>query len=152
MIDYPLTHTQLMVSLFMFFLMGAITSYYAHVKGKNMLLWFLLGGLFGVFALIALYFLPSEEDKSIDPVYTSNSSIQDQQPTQSALPLENDRLWYYLDRNHQQYGPVSLIALKDLWDTGTLDVNSYVWTEGMENWDKLDNLPQLKEKFKHYLG
>ncbi len=41
-------------------------------------------------------------------------------------------------------GPVSIIALRELWHRGQLELNSYVWSEGMEQWQKVDHLPELK--------
>jgi hypothetical protein len=41
-------------------------------------------------------------------------------------------------------GPVSIIALRELWNRGLLELNSYVWTDGMEKWEKVDHLPELK--------
>ena len=67
-------------------------------------------------------------------------------PTPEELKLqdEEEKLWYYLDQNHQQVGPVSIIALRALWNRGVLELNSYVWTEGMTQWEKVDNLSDLK--------
>lgn len=157
MLDASRPETNLLLSFILLLVIAGLTAYYADRKGRNAFLWFVIGVLLGVIAPIILYFLPSpkaeEPNKPSGVVYPpAPPSDEKQSVEQSVMPLENDRLWYYLDGNHQQYGPVSVIALKDLWDTGTLDLNSFVWTEGMEKWDRVDNLPKLKEKFKHYLG
>ena len=58
--------------------------------------------------------------------------------------VEEDKLWYYLDQNRQQVGPVSLIAVRELWNRGQLELTSLVWTKGMEQWQKIDDLSELK--------
>lgn len=143
---------------------AGLTSYYADRKGRNAMAWFVLGLLLGAIAPLILLFLPSlnGKDKELDSNQRGPSSMPTSFPFDSKetheLPVirpifpEENKLWYYLDQNHNQYGPVSIIALKDLWKTGQLELNSYVWSEGMQNWEKVDNLPQLKEAFKHYQG
>lgn len=145
------------------FIIGLVAAYYAERKGRNRLAWFLLGFFFSVFALIALYFLSSLKAEDVQKKEPSVSSpitpLSLSVPEHTQLPdpgLKNlgneDRLWYYLDQNHQQYGPVSLVALKDLWNTGMLGLRSYVWSEGMEKWEHVENLPDLIHAFKSRMG
>jgi hypothetical protein len=37
------------------------------------------------------------------------------------------------------------VALRELWNRGKLELNNYVWSDGMEKWEKVDNLPDLKD-------
>lgn len=127
-------------------IVAGLTSYYAEKKGRNPAIWFVIGILLGFFAPIILFFLPSykatENDSGV-----SGSREQVPPPAPPLRPsIEQNKLWFYLDANHKQYGPVSMIALKELWDTGQLELTSYVWSEGMGKWDKVDNLPDLKKE------
>lgn len=48
-------------------------------------------------------------------------------------------LYFYLDKNNQQAGP---IAPQQFTAFG-LTVNSFVWCEGMSNWQRISELPEL---------
>lgn len=133
-------------------LLAFACAYYAEKKGRSSLGWFILGFLFTFIALIILFFLPPLKREKSDQ-FPSNSShgpiLKDLEhrippPTPFELYKEENRLWYYLDQKHQQMGPVSVIALRELWNRGLLEINSYVWSEGMEKWEKVDQLPELK--------
>lgn len=50
--------------------------------------------------------------------------------------------WYYVDGS-ERVGPISESALKELFDGGTIDSDSYVWTKGFENWEFLKNVSEL---------
>ncbi len=50
---------------------------------------------------------------------------------------------YYVVINDEQQGPFSIDELAQM----ELSPNTEVWAEGMENWDKACNLPQLNEIF-----
>lgn len=135
------------------FIMACVTAYYASTKGRNPVLWFFLGAFFGVIALLILFILSfmknGSDEKSDVPTMTVSRPDSALHPSPS-IPLdlkraeEEDKLWYYLDQNHQQMGPVSIVALRELWNTGRLELASYVWTEGMEKWQKVEYLPALK--------
>jgi len=152
------TGPQLFFSFIVSTLFAFISAYYAEKKGRSSLVWFVLGFLFTFIAPIALYFLspmneetenlktsknnePSSPFKS-DPTFASPQTILP--PPFKEENKDENVLWFYLDQEHQQIGPVSIIALRDLWNRGLLELNSYVWTEGMQKWEKVDQLPDLK--------
>lgn len=142
------------LSLIFLFIVAMFTANYAEQKGRSPIIWFGLSLLIGLFAPLALWLLPSlreEKPAGEKPRFSSTQSTISPPPieiasinTPSPTPIE-EKLWYYLDQHHQQYGPVSLVALRELWNTGRLELTSYVWAEGMPNWDRVDNLPDLKE-------
>ncbi len=138
---------QHMFLIFAFNIIIAIaTSYFAGRKGRSQLGWFILAVFFGIIPMIVLYFIP--ELSNGNPTMAVSKPAPSLHPTPTkpfeSSPEEN-RLWYYLDQNHQQIGPVSTIALRDLWDRALLDSNSYLWSEGMSQWQKLEELPDLKK-------
>ncbi len=150
------SNTQLFISFIFLLIIASLTAYYADKKGRNSTAWFILGLLFSVFATLILFFLPSLKPENTEasigfPSVTPPKSSIPIPPKQLTSP-EANKLWYYLDQNHQQYGPVSLIALKDLWDTGQLELNSYIWSEGMPQWEKIDNLPEIKIALSRHQG
>lgn len=144
---------------FIFFIaLAGLTAYYAKFKGRNAVAWFLITLLLSVIAPIILMFLPrlgpdgrriDEEGEVIIPVTPPAPAVNEPEENTSDTLINNriegeDKLWYYLDHAHQQMGPVSVIALRELWHTGRLDLGTYVWCEGMVDWKKVDELPDLK--------
>jgi hypothetical protein len=165
MTHQPLTGSQLLISLLILLVIASLTSYYADKKGRNSTAWFVLTLLFGPLVSIVLLFLPSLNKSQGDlqqrppknPInnlenysktslasLNSQSSSEDQASQQLSF-LKEDKLWYYLDEEHQQYGPISLIGLKELWNTGRVRLATYVWSEGMDKWKKIEELPDLHQ-------
>ena len=52
--------------------------------------------------------------------------------------------WYYLDRNNQQQGPVSMRDLQVLLDTGQAEAGTHICKRGLSAWVPLDSFPQLR--------
>lgn len=134
-------------------IIGVFTAYYASVKGKNPFLWFFIACLIGVFAPLTLFILtmfnnPTEESPDqptmdVSPPPQPND-LSKEQKKDNLEKMEEDLLWYYLTDDHQQFGPVSVIALRDLWNTGRLSLGNYVWSQGMKEWKKIEDLPDLQ--------
>lgn len=85
-----------------------------------------------------------DDAQGISPIYCGFHRTSSNAPTQSLPNL--DVLWYYLDEQHEQQGPVSLIALRELWKTGRLLPTAFVWSKGMFQWKKVEELPDLKNE------
>lgn len=145
--------TIMFLSLFLLILIAFFTAYYARQQGRNPVLWFVIGILLGIFGLLILLFYPSPKTDPKEGMPTMSVSEPDPalKAAHGAAPSttvpasqEDDKLWFYLDSNHQQMGPVSIYALKELWNRGQLELMSYVWCEGMQQWELVDNLPELK--------
>lgn len=147
-----LTTGQFIIIFLVSIVFAFICGYYSEKKGRSSIAWFILGFLFTFYALIVLFFLsPIKKDDAqfTMTVLPPDPALKDELDLQP-LPSferykEENQLWYYLNDNHEQIGPVSMIALRDLWNRGLLEINNYVWSEGMENWEKIENLPDLKK-------
>lgn len=153
------TDPNMLLSFILLLLIASFTAYYANRKGRSPVAWFVIGILLGIFAPLILLFFPAvkneQRDKELPTMTVSNpdpSLEQVPKPVLTEAELkhqeEADKLWYYLDQNHEQIGPVSIIALRELWKRGKLEINNYVWSDGMEEWKKIDNLPELKDSLK----
>jgi HIV Tat-specific factor 1 len=54
--------------------------------------------------------------------------------------------WYYIDVTEKQpKGPISIRDIDVMLRTNTIDSNTYVWREGMNDWKKLYQLNELKD-------
>ncbi len=60
-------------------------------------------------------------------------------PTYSAV----GPLWYYA-RGDQAQGPVSETELKHLINSSQIDWATMVWTEGLNDWSRLDEIPKFR--------
>lgn len=147
------TTSELWMTAVFLLIVGSFTAYYANQKGRNPSLWFFIGIMISFFAPLILWFLPSIKNDSDVAVGPSMTVLNpDPFPTQKKeksgeeegrSPDEENHLWYYLDEDDEQMGPVSLLALRELWNRGELELSSYVWSGGMEKWKKVEELPDL---------
>lgn len=114
----------------------------ALIRGRNPRLWFILGLLFGIFALIALSLLPPARRKKV--VMQPNLPTP---PKKDVLQAKEERhhgkLWYYLDHDNNQFGPMSLQALSKAWEEGKLSLKTYVWHEDLSNWEPIEQVFDL---------
>ena len=54
-------------------------------------------------------------------------------------------VWYYVDENEEQNGPLDTELMKVLWKNKTIDDSTLVWREGLEEWNEIVELPSLHE-------
>jgi hypothetical protein len=127
-----------LLTLVMCTLIGMLCFRCAKKRGRNPHAWFAIGLFFGIFGLGALFLLPPLNKlprigPSPDPLLAKkNLEILD--------PSHSSKLWYYLDEENQQFGPMSLDALTNAWERGKVDKTTYVWNEVMENWKHLEEV------------
>ncbi len=113
-----------------------ICSHFAKKRGRNPLYWFIWGALFGVFALAALFILPVK--KKAAPASAKGPALMPL--LQVVAPTHMGKLWYYLDQQRQQCGPVSFDGLSKQWTDGKLHLHSLVWNDELENWKRLEEV------------
>ncbi len=115
-------------------IIGSISAYLAHKRGRNPYLWFILGFLFGIFGIFAIFFTSPKKKEPLPqkkvPVYSIHGP--------------KDKFWYYLDSSHQQQGPMSHDALTIAWKNGKIDPSTYVWHEEMTDWKPLKETIQAE--------
>jgi len=109
---------------------------WARRRGRRSELWFflfiLLGGLISALLLLMLPNLANV-----------NKLKKDELEVLDRVEIKDARLWYYLDKDHVQHGPVGKSLLRDL------PGNSYIWSEGMEEWRIMDSLDAFMTPEKH---
>ncbi len=115
---------------------GLISGYLAHKRGKNPLLWFALGFLFGIFGIFAIFFAPKKK----------RPRARLQKPTTPKPYLDGPigRFWYYLDPAHKQVGPMSYDLISKAWKEGKISPVTFVWHEEMTEWKPLQELIRVK--------
>jgi membrane protease subunit (stomatin/prohibitin family) len=65
------------------------------------------------------------------------------QPQMAPPPVPNQVLFHYAV-NGQQMGPVSIDKLKELFAARTINRDSLIWKQGMQNWAALKDVEELK--------
>jgi hypothetical protein len=129
-----------------FILIGTVTALIAHRKrGRQALPWFFLGFFFGCLAIIALFMLPQRTTPSQPvcvraPLSTPKPGPSFKSISSPSTPMVEE-LWYFLAEDRAQIGPVSFYGLKQCYKEGRLTTSSYVWNAGLEEWKKLEELP-----------
>lgn len=126
----------------MWVLFGAAAAYYGQIKGRDPILWFVLGSLFGAFSLIILFFLPALEPKQV-PVEAE--VLIEEMPSP---PSPRFRDWFFMDENSAQQGPVTYSILQRRIYDGKLNGSTLVWSEGMGGWSKIEDLDELRDLVK----
>ncbi|NGX54486.1 MAG: hypothetical protein KR126chlam2_00097 [Chlamydiae bacterium] len=131
---------QLLNLLLFWLFFGILSSHLAKKKGRNPRIWFFIGLLFGAFGVALLYLLPLFEKLK------AKKAVVQPKP----LPPQSQRreFWYYLDTTHKQQGPVDFDHLTKVWKSQKIADHSYLWTDGMGDWKKLSELPDLLQDFK----
>lgn len=138
----------MMLSIILWVLIGAATAYFAHQRGRDPYIWFAIGILLGLFGILILVLLPpvgSAQEKVEEP--TPFFLESDKQP-KIGYSVESKE-WFYLDKLRQQIGPVQFETLKQQWEEGEIDEQTFVWYEGMSDWKQLNELPETVEKMKN---
>lgn len=112
---------------------GCIASYLAKRRGRNPLAWFFLGLFLGVLGVLLVAILPNRLHKPRTPPSPAR-------PQRSEVWL---KMWYYLDPAHAQQGPLDFPDFAKLRRENHLTETSFVWGEGMKEWKRLAELPDL---------
>ena len=131
----------MMAPLLLGILIGGITAYIAQIRGRNLFLWFGLGVLLGVFALLILLLLPSEREEEIE----MQKKMKEEQKESEIF---TNAIWHFLDKEHKNQGKGAFEEVKKNWEEGSIDPATLVWAEGMGEWEKIENVPELIKNLK----
>lgn len=111
-------------------LFGLATAYIANKKGRNPYFWFFVGFFLAVLGLLLAFFMPKSKEQKPE---VKKEEVK-------TPPQITDTLWYYLDKEHKQHGPVSQIWLDKEISEKRLNENTYVWNENLKDWEKVKDL------------
>ena len=78
-------------------------------------------------------------------------AMQQQQPQQQQMtppPMPGAAIISYMvSANGQQFGPFNMPQLQQMVQNGQLTAQTYVWKQGMANWELAGNVPELSSMF-----
>ncbi|MBS4170803.1 MULTISPECIES: DUF4339 domain-containing protein [unclassified Neochlamydia] len=141
----------MMVSFFLLFFLAAFSAYVAKQRGRDPLIWFMLGILLGIFSLILLFVLKPFENDQTGP---KNKIEENAIPKYETLAedrgevSEENKEWFYLDQAHRQQGPIYFRELYTLWLDNKITSLTYVWSEGMADWQRINELPKIYKRIR----
>jgi MFS family permease len=128
-----------LINIVLFWLFfGFFASHFAKKRGRHPLGWFCVGLFLGVIGVLLLLLLPKVEKKS--------------RPTPKPLRAFSKRseswlkMWYFLDPTHAQQGPFEFPDMIKKWKENGIDETSFVWGEGMKEWKRLSDMPDLMKE------
>lgn len=122
------------------FLIGLASAYLAFLRGRNPYIWFAIGLMFGMIGLLFLFILPSHSEKLKISLNKEIGSVDIEKED-----IYQEIEWYYLDKKHEQQETLSFLELKESWDKGKINRETYVWSDGMEEWQKICEIPKLEK-------
>lgn len=122
------------IALPFWILFGLICAYLANKRGRNPYAWFGIGLFLGVFGILLLVVIPKKNQIKEEIVHLA-----------PPVKTEPEVLYYYLDENHKQKGPVNLSFLKYEFQNKRINSSTYVWTESMDDWKKIENLGEIQD-------
>ncbi|MGK5595090.1 MAG: DUF4339 domain-containing protein [Parachlamydiaceae bacterium] len=138
---------EILLTVILWIVMGGATSYFAAQRGRDPFAWFLVGMMLGLIGLIVLFLLPSLEEREEDGHEEEMEVTGEESELTPQTPSSNDgywfRDWFYLNEKNQQFGPISFQVLKKTWLEGKVSRDTFVWSEGMETWQRVQDLPGL---------
>lgn len=76
----------------------------------------------------------------------SSASFNAPSTLMSPPPVPDQRM-YNISLNGQTSGPFSTMQLQDMITQGTINRDTYVWTQGMSNWEQAGNVQELSFLF-----
>ena len=101
---------QTFLTILLSLVLGWGCSHIARQRGRNPMNWFIAGVFFGVFALAALFLFPKRSKSEAAPTRQSLPKLAVLSPTHA------EKLWYFLDEEKTQCGPMSLDSGTILWE------------------------------------
>jgi hypothetical protein len=142
---------RMLISIVLLIFFGSISSYLAKQRGRDPVGWFMIGMLLGILAPLLLLLLPNlteQEDKPLQDIEENeDQKLARLEPTPPP-PEENYNLkeWFFLNDQGVQNGPMGFHMLKQAWKEGVLFGHSYVWSEGMSGWKRIEEMPDFEEQ------
>jgi hypothetical protein len=116
-----------MGNLLCLFAIGFVGAYVAKKRKLNPFFWFGICAFFGLIPLLIFIFLPRFLKK---PKANTPPPVKAAPP----LPFPAETIWYYLDENEQQMGPMSFVKLQEMKFNKKLHEDTYIWNEIMTYW------------------
>ncbi|MBJ7449287.1 MAG: DUF4339 domain-containing protein [Parachlamydiales bacterium] len=135
---------------------GLLCGYLAKGRGRRSIVWFWIGLMFGLFGLAALLIMPRLKKEALkEQLVTASHSYPVVEPIiiDDVVVIHDEGIreknWYFLDDSHAIQGPMGFLQLYDACQNDKVNDQTYVWTEGMSDWQRVDTLAALQEELNY---
>ena len=98
-------------------------------------------------ALMELNPLTLESKTPSKTEISSNYKSEKASTTPPPIKKQASNTAYFVCVNDEQMGPYDIEKLKLLYEFKNIDESTLIWKEGMEDWDALNNIPELASIF-----
>ncbi len=113
--------------------MGCAGAYIAKKRKLNPFLWFAVCSMLGLLAILTLIFLPFFMKK-----FKKKATLSKKAVSTPLFPLET--IWYYLDEDEEQIGPMSFARLLEVKKDGIIKESNYIWHETFSHWKQWNSV------------
>lgn len=124
---------------------GVLTAMVAKKKGRNTILWFLVGFSFGLIGLLVAWKLsPVNTDPKAKSATIPIREVRSEaaSPADQPYPSENVKRiptslsiqWYYINADLDTVGPLKVDELRKHLHDNKLDASTYIWCEEFVDW------------------
>ena len=127
--------------------MGFVCAYFASKRGRNPIVWFIIG-LFCSFLGLAILLVLPPKDEEIPKSWGDKSNSRtieltlQEEKKNLPEPFSNEN-WFYLNEKHEQFGPYVFNDIISFFKDGKIKATSYVWNVGMQSWKTISELPEI---------
>lgn len=135
---------QMLISFAIFLIFGAICAVIARQKGRDPVAWSIFGMLFCLLALIVLLLLPSLSPQQ-DIEENEDDKLAGIKPNRPFEKRYQQNEWFYIGEEKNTQGPVGFSFLKKIWEEGRVSSDSFVWSEGMQKWERIKDLEGFED-------
>lgn len=137
---------RMLISLALLLFFAFLSAYVAKQRGRDPVAWFMIGILLGIFSPILLLILkPLNANREMMETEENEDTKLAPQVLETKEIRYSNKEWYYLDKSQQQQGPVYFNTLKSLWLNEKITSTTYVWSDGMPQWKRINELPGFVE-------
>ena len=81
----------------------------------------------------------------------SGASPWEDEPTRAAPARQAAAPWFVMVKSKQE-GPLDEAGLQALMESGAVNARSFFWQQGMADWKRGSDIPELAGLFAHFLG
>lgn len=141
-----LSTEQLIFAFSLSLILAAWAYFYAKKRGEDPLLWsgvVLFASWIGVIVMLIYFSFRNRTDQD----ESKNERKKTKTPERLAPSLEefcDQASWFYVDSIKQSRSEAqSIQKMLDLWSSGMINEQTYVWRKGMINWEPLNQVPDL---------
>jgi hypothetical protein len=141
-----MTNLQLLNVIVAALFLAVLAAHYAKKQGRDPSRWFFISLFLGGGGSLILLFLLHRFKKW--QVQQNRATARSPAPRVMTVSMPSEvhlKRWYYISTDQRQIGPVEFTDLAKVFKEKQCGDESLVWGEGMSEWTKAQEIPELKQ-------